>query len=142
MDLVHPRPPFNLYDKAWPLRTHYSHHPPIMMRMVQEDGRDIPGTVIDSIIAPGCVIEGARVERSVVSSQVTVKKNANVQDSVIMEGVTVGEGAHIKNAIIDKQVMIPPGEKVGYDLEQDRKRFAVTTSGIVIVAKKTAFIIE
>ncbi|MBF0123323.1 MAG: NTP transferase domain-containing protein, partial [Candidatus Omnitrophica bacterium] len=74
MDLVHPHPPFNLYDKAWPLRTHYSHHPPIMMRMVQEDGRDIPGTVIDSIIAPGCVIEGARVERSVVSSQVTVKK--------------------------------------------------------------------
>ena len=142
MDLVHPRPPFNLYDKTWPLRTHYSHHPPIMMRMVQEDGRDIPGTVIDSIIAPGCVIEGARVERSVVSSQVTVKKYANVQDSVIMEGVTIGEGAHIKNAIIDKQVLIPAGEKVGYDLELDRKRFAVTTSGIVIVAKRTAFVTE
>jgi glucose-1-phosphate adenylyltransferase len=55
-----------------------------------------------------------------------------------MEGVVVGAGSQIKNAIIDKQVIIPPGEKIGYDLDLDRKRFAVTTSGIVIVAKKTA----
>jgi glucose-1-phosphate adenylyltransferase len=138
MDLVRPDPPFDLYDKTWPLRTYYSHYPPVLMRTLREGGTEISGTVVDSIIAPGCVIEGGKVESSVLSPLVTVKKHALVQDSVLMEGVVVGAGSQIKNAIIDKQVMIPPGEKIGYDLAVDRKRFAVTTSGIVIVAKRTA----
>jgi glucose-1-phosphate adenylyltransferase len=138
MDLVRPDPPFDLYDKTWPLRTYYSHYPPVLMRTLREGGTEISGTVVDSIIAPGCVIEGGKVESSVLSPLVTVRKHALVQDSVLMEGVVVGAGSQIKNAIIDKQVMIPPGEKIGYDLSLDRKRFAVTTSGIVIVAKRTA----
>jgi glucose-1-phosphate adenylyltransferase len=138
MDLVQPDPPFDLYDKTWPLRTYYSHYPPVLMRTLREGGNEISGTVVDSIIAPGCIIEGGRVESSVLSPLVTIRKHALVQDSVLMEGVVVGAGSQIKNAIIDKQVVIPPGEKIGYDLDVDRKRFAVTTSGIVIVAKRTA----
>jgi glucose-1-phosphate adenylyltransferase len=138
MDLVKPKPSFDLYDKTWPLRSHHSHYPPVSMRTLHEKGAELPGVVVDSIVSPGCVIEGGRVERSVLSAQVFVRKGASVQDSVVMEGVVVGEGAQIKNAIIDKQVAIPAGEKIGYDLELDRTRFAVTASGIVIVAKKTA----
>lgn len=138
MDLVRPDPSFNLYDKSWPLRTHYSHYPPVLMKTVNDGKTSVPGTVVDSIISPGCVIEGGKVERSVLSSLVTVRRNSQVQDSIIMEGVTIGEGAKVKNAIIDKQVQVPAGEKIGYDLDLDRKRFAVTASGIVIVAKRTA----
>ncbi|NTV29412.1 MAG: glucose-1-phosphate adenylyltransferase [Candidatus Omnitrophica bacterium] len=138
MDLIRPQPPLSLYDKGWPLRTHYSHYPPVLMRTVHEKGQKVLGLVVDSIISPGCIIEGGRVERSVLSPLVTIKRNASVKDSVIMEGSLIGEGAKIRNAIIDKQVIIPNGETIGYDLELDRTRFAVTTSGIVIVAKKTA----
>ncbi|MBF0331887.1 MAG: glucose-1-phosphate adenylyltransferase [Candidatus Omnitrophica bacterium] len=138
MDLVRPNPSFDLYDKAWPLRSHHAHYPPVSMRTLHENGVEIPGIVIDSIVSPGCIIAGGRVERSVLSAQVSIRKGALVQDSVVMEGVVVGEGALIKNAIIDKQVAIPAGEKIGYDLDLDRTRFAVTASGIVIVAKKTA----
>ncbi len=138
MDLIRPHPPLSLYDKSWPLRTHYSHYPPVLMRTVQEKSQKMLGLVVDSIISPGCIIEGGRVERSVLSPLVTVRRNASVKDSVIMEGSLIGSGARIKNAIIDKQVIIPDGEKIGYDLDLDRTRFAVTTSGIVIVAKKTA----
>lgn len=138
MDLVRQNPPFDLYDKSWPLRTYYSHYPPVLMRTVSEDVNKDQGAVVDSIISPGCVIEGGRVERSVLSPLVTVKKHALVQDSVIMEGVVIGESSRIRNAIIDKQVNIPDGEKIGFDLEVDKKRFAVTTSGIVIVAKRTS----
>ncbi len=138
MDLVQPNPPFDLYDKTWPLRTYYSHQPPVLMRTLREGGEELSGTVVDSIISPGCIIEGGRVERSVLSSLVTIRKHTLIQDSVIMEGVMVGAGSQIKNAIIDKQVIIPDGERIGYDLDVDRKRFAVTTSGIVIVAKRTA----
>ena len=48
------------------------------------------------------------------------------------------EYSKIKNAIVDKEVVIPPHSEIGYDLELDKKRFDVTTSGIVIVAKKAS----
>ena len=55
-----------------------------------------------------------------------------------MEGVTVGANARIRNAIIDKEVVIPPKSRIGYDLKLDKKRFVLTRSGIVIVAKKSS----
>jgi glucose-1-phosphate adenylyltransferase len=55
-----------------------------------------------------------------------------------MDNVVISEGASVKNAIIDKQVVVPPNAEIGYDLKSDRKRFDVTTSGIVIVAKRTS----
>ncbi|NLE64994.1 MAG: glucose-1-phosphate adenylyltransferase, partial [Elusimicrobia bacterium] len=142
MDLVSAKPPFDLYDKSWPLRTYYSHYPPVMMRTAEDRSGQMQGIVIDSILSPGCIIEGGRVERSVLSPQVMVKRGAEVLDSVIMDGGVIGEGAKIKGAIIDKQVVIPPGEMIGYDLDKDRQRFAVTKSGIVIVPKKTAISVE
>jgi len=137
MDLIKSDPPFNLYDKTWPLRTHYSHYPPVLMKTGVEQKAGFVGGVFDSIVSPGCLIDGGRVERSVLSPMVIVGSQALVQDSVIMENVTIGARAQIKNAIIDKQVTVPEGEKIGYDLELDRKRFSVTASGIVIVAKRT-----
>jgi ADP-glucose pyrophosphorylase len=36
-------------------------------------------------------------------------------------------------AIIDKGVRLPERTVIGYDLEEDRKRYHVTDSGIVVV---------
>ena len=134
MDLLGPNPKFNLYDKSWPVRTFHAQYPPIKIISSKEGG----GSIIDSIISGGCVIDGGVVEHSILSSNVKVKKGAHVKNSVIMESVTIGEEAKIINAIFDKEVDIPPHSKIGYDLELDSKRFTLTTSGIVIVAKKTA----
>jgi len=38
-----------------------------------------------------------------------------------------------RNAIIDRDVFIPRGAVIGYDLEEDRKRHAVTERGVVVV---------
>ncbi len=134
MDLLGAEPEFNLYEKSWPLRTYHQQYPPI--RVMTKDNH--PGTVVDSLISGGCVIEGGEVNRSVVSSNVYIKDKAKVSRSVLMEGVMVGEGAQIQNAIIDKEVVIPPGTKIGFDPPEDRQHFTLTTSGIVIVAKKTS----
>ena len=88
------------------------------------------------------MIKGAQLRRSVLSSNVRIENQASIQDSILMEGVVVGESAQIKNAIIDKEVVIPPRSKIGFNLELDKKRFAVTTSGIVIVAKKASLLNE
>ena len=54
-----------------------------------------------------------------------------------MEGVDIGRNAKIRRAIIDKDVKIPQGTEIGYDLKEDKKRFTVTESGLVVVAKGT-----
>ena len=138
MDLIRPLPEFNLYDRQWPVRTYHEQYPPIKMMSVQQDQVINSGAIVDSLVSGGCVIKAAGVIRSVLSSNVYIEHNATISDSVVMEGVIVGPYTKIKNAIIDKQVVIPAHSQIGYDLESDRKRFAVTTSGIVIVAKKAS----
>jgi glucose-1-phosphate adenylyltransferase len=66
---------------------------------------------------------------------VRINSYSQVEDSVVMEGVDIGRYARIRRAIIDKDVKIPPKEEIGYNLRKDKKRFFVTESGIVVVAK-------
>lgn len=136
MDLTQPNSEFNLYDRQWPVRTFHEQYPPIKISNSREGEKGIEGYIVDSIVAGGCVINGAKISQSVLSSNVKIEPHASVHASVIMEGVSIGEHAQIKNAILDKEVVVLPHAKIGYDLELDRKRFDVTTSGIVIVSKR------
>ena len=51
-----------------------------------------------------------------------------------MPGVRVGRHARIRRAIIDRDVHIPRGARIGYDLDEDRRRHTVSEGGIVVVA--------
>jgi glucose-1-phosphate adenylyltransferase len=133
MDLLNKKSDFNLFDRSWPVRTYHEQYPPIKIVSTSSG----TGALVDSLIAGGCVIEGGLVEHSILSSNVRINDQAEIKNSIIMEGVTVGKSAKIQNAIIDKQVVIPDGSTIGYDLEMDQNRFVLTTSGIVIVAKKS-----
>ncbi len=137
MDLVGPNPKFNLYDKSWPVRTYHHQYPPIKINAVKDGKDECAGSIVDSIISSGCIIEGGSVTRSVLSSNVVVKNRASVVNSVLMQDVVIGEGAQVQNAIIDKDNVIPPNTKIGFDMEADRQKFEITKSGIVIVAKRT-----
>ncbi len=132
MDLLNSQNEFNINDRTWPIRTYHEQYPPVRI-ITTRSGH---GAIINSMVAGGCIIEGGYIEYSVVSSDVRVAEGARIKNSVIMEGVVIGEGAQIQNAIIDKEVTIPPYTKIGYDVNLDRKRFVLTTSGIVIVPKK------
>lgn len=132
MDLVKPKPSFNLYDRAWPVRTFHEQYPPIKVAST----KSYSSSVVNSLISGGCLIQGAQIENSILSSNVTIEAGALVQNSVIMEGVTIGKNARVKNAILDKEVGIHSRMMVGYDKELDKKRFTLTTSGIVIALKR------
>ncbi len=137
MDLVRVDPECNLYDQEWPIRTYVEPAPPAKTVFAGgEDGSRI-GQAIDSLISPGCIVSGGRVERSVLSPHVRVNSYSLVQDTILMEGVNVGRHAKVRRAIIDKDVVIPPGTEIGYDAESDRRRFMVTDSGMVVVPKGT-----
>lgn len=137
MDLIQVDPTFNLYDKEWPIRTHQEQFPPAKTVFAGEEVTGRVGLALDSIISMGCIISGGRVQRSILSPNVRVNSYSHVYDSILMEGVNVGRHAKIKRAIIDKDVTIPQGMVIGYDPQEDRKKFHITESGIVVVAKGT-----
>jgi len=138
MDLVKPKPEFDLYDKSWPVRTFHEQYPPIKIINSTETNDTDHGFIINSIISGGCVMTRGEIKNSVLSSNVRVENHSKITNSILMESVVVGENSRIKNAIIDKEVVLPPNSEIGYNLDLDRRRFDVTTSGIVIVAKKTS----
>ena len=137
MDLVQEKPVFNLYEKEWPIRTYQEQFPPAKTVLLASKKTGQEGLVLGSLISGGCVISGAKVHNSILSPDVRVNADAEVYDSIVMEGVSVGKRAKIKRAIIDKDVKIPEGMVIGYDLKKDKKRFYLSESGIVVVAKGT-----
>jgi glucose-1-phosphate adenylyltransferase len=136
MDLVQVTPQFNLYDREWPIRTYHDQWPPAKTVFADEATGRV-GSVLDSLVANGCIISGGQVHRCVLSPDVRVNSYARVEDSILMEHVDVGRYAKIRRAIIDKDVVIPRYAEIGYHLDEDRRRFQVTESGIVVVAKGT-----
>ncbi len=137
MDLIQVNPVFNLYDKEWPIRTYQEQFPPAKTVFAGEEITGRVGLALDSLVSGGCIISGGQVKRSILSCNVRINSYSQVSESILMEGVNVGRYAKIKRSIIDKDVNIPPGTVIGYDLVEDKKRFFVTESGIVVVAKKT-----
>ena len=136
MDLLGAEPIFSLYDQNWPVRTYQEQFPPARTIHSDEEAGRV-GQLLDSLVSSGCVISGGKVQRSVLSPNVRINSFSEVYDSILMEGVDVGRYAKIQRAIIDKEVKIPRNAVIGYDLKEDKKRFTVTDSGIVVVGKGT-----
>ena len=133
MDLVAIEPAFNLYDPDWPIRTYPMHHPPA--KAVFDEG-----TAVNSLLAPACIISGARVERCVLGTQVRVERGSRVTDSVIMDETVIGRDCTITRAIIDKRVRVPDGTTIGVYPEGDAERYVVTDQGVVVVPREMHFV--
>ncbi|RLB62278.1 MAG: glucose-1-phosphate adenylyltransferase [Deltaproteobacteria bacterium] len=136
LDMVSVEPPFNLYNRRWPIRTGVTHDPPAKFVFRDEDGART-GVATDSIVSAGCIISGGSIHRSVLGNRCRVNSFSEIEECVLLENVTIGRHARIRRAIIDKDIEIPPGTEIGYDLEQDRQRFFVSKGGVVVIPKRT-----
>jgi glucose-1-phosphate adenylyltransferase len=130
MDLRAVKPALNLYNRQWPLRTSGFPDPPAKFTFDDENRR---GAAIDSVVSGGCILSGGTVKNSVLARGVRVHAGAVVEDSIILDNCDVGRRAHVRRAILDKNVRLEPDARVGFDLEQDRKRYHVTETGIVVI---------
>jgi glucose-1-phosphate adenylyltransferase len=133
MDLLGKDPKFSLYNRSWPLHTYYPPLPPATF----VDAGDRKVKITDSVVSVGSYVQGAQIYKSVLGYRSNIGSGSLVSESVILGDVKIGTGCIIKRAIIDKNVEIAPGTVIGEDLELDRKRFHVSESGIVVIAKGT-----
>jgi glucose-1-phosphate adenylyltransferase len=134
MDLVEVDPVFNLYNDRWPIYTQPNNFPPAKFVFADLEHKRV-GHAMDSLVSEGCIISGGHVKRSVLSPKVRVNSFSEIEDSLLFENVTIGRRCRIRRAIIDKNVEIPQGTTIGYDLEEDRRRFHVTAGGVVVIPK-------
>lgn len=131
MELLDVPPKFDLYDKNWLIRTYREQAPPA--KIASSKNKVL---VSDSLIAPGCIVDGARVEKSIISAQVRIDNASTISESVIMRSVSIGRGARIKRAIIDEGVIVPEGYEIGYNEQKDAAKFIISAGGIVVVPRE------
>jgi glucose-1-phosphate adenylyltransferase len=135
MDLTGLDPSFNLYGRKWPIHTYQLPAPPAKFVFSNERPNGFRvGKALDSLVAPGSIVSGI-VRNSVISYYVIIQSWATVEESVIMDDVVVGRHCKIKKAIIDKHNTIPAHTEIGYNPNEDKKRFTLTPRGIVVVPK-------
>jgi glucose-1-phosphate adenylyltransferase len=129
MELTKVVPDLNMYDKEWPIWTYQEQLPPA--KFVSESDRR--GLAISSLVSGGCIISGATVVRSLLYSNVNVHGFSIVEDSVLLPNVDVGRNVKIRRAVVDKNCIIPEGLTVGYNREEDARRFHVSANGITLI---------
>lgn len=122
MDLIGDDPVISLADKDFRIYSKNTARPP------QFIGKD--AVVDNSLISEGCKIYGT-VINSVVSGGVIVEEGAIIKDSVVMEDVVVKTGAAIYTAIVDSNTIVEPGAVVGKE-NASKDDIALIASGSVI----------
>ena len=128
MDLIGEKPILNIQDNNFRIFSRNFARPPQVhgknsktKNSLVSEGCKIYGTVINSILSGGVIVEeGAVVCDSVIMEDVVVKKNAKVYTSIIDSDVLIGEEAVVGTesatkeniTVIGKGKVIAPGDKV------------------------------
>jgi len=133
-DLISITPILNLYNPSWPTISASYPNPPAKFVFSDPEHNRV-GLATNSMVSEGCIISGGHVDRSILAPRVRVNSYSMVSESILFDDVEVGRHARIKRAIIDKGVVVPPGTTIGYDETDDRRRFTVSESGVVVVPK-------
>lgn len=106
MDLLAEQPPVNLDEPEWPILTLGVQRVPAR---IAESAR-----IANSLIAPGCRIHG-EVVNSVLAPGVVVEAGAVVRDSIIFHDTIIGADAHVACSIVDSAVRIGSKARIGAD---------------------------
>ena len=128
MDLIGDEPILSMSDKSFRI---FSRN---VARAPQYIGKD--AVVDNSLISEGCRIDGT-VINSVLSGGVIVEKGAVIKDSVVMEDVVVKSGAAVYSSIVDSDVVVESGAVAGVE-NADKNNILIYAKGTVITADNSA----
>lgn len=129
LELLEDHPPLDLYDPEWRIHTRSEERPPVKLLARSAVSR--------SLLSNGCVIAGT-VVNSVLSPGVIVEAGAEVRDSVILNDTQICAGARIDRCILDKEICVERGALVGWgdDRTPNREEPENLKEGITVVGKE------
>jgi glucose-1-phosphate adenylyltransferase len=133
MDLRAIEPLLDLYNHEWPIRSSPMNYPPAKF-VHNSEGR--VGQAIQSVVCEGTIISGSTVIDSIIGRRVRINSYSELHSCVVGDNVDIGRGARLRRCIVDKNVRIPPNDVIGFNRDEDAKRFHVTPSGLVVIAKE------
>ena len=119
MDLIGDEPVLSLRDRKFRI---YSKN---LARAPQFVGEN--ASMINSMISEGCIINGT-VINSILSGGVIIEEGAEVRDSVIMDDVIIRKGAKVYTSIIDSDTEVFEGAVVGVE-NADKSEITVIAKG-------------
>ena len=124
MDLIGEDPILNMSDKDFRIFSRNQARPPQYLGAKSD--------IQNSLISEGCYINGT-VINSILSGGVIIEDGAVVKDSIIMEDVVIKKGAKVYSAIVDSDTVVQARAVVGVE-NADKSDIAVVAKGSVITA--------
>jgi glucose-1-phosphate adenylyltransferase len=148
IDLAGPDPRFNFYSQDKPIYTRARHLPASTIHQV---------TASESLIADGCKIEEARIERSLIGVRSVIGRGVTIKNTYIMGAdyyesdesrrsnrarsipdIGIGEGSTIENSIVDKNARV--GANVTISNLENRQNYedarVIIRDGIVVIPRQ------
>ena len=128
MDLIGDEPILNMADRNFRIFSRNVARPPQYI--------GAKSTIENSLVSEGCRINGT-VINSILSGGVVIEEGAMIKDSVIMEDVHVKSGAKVYSAIVDSDTVVEFGAVVGKE-NADKSEIAIVAKGTTVFAEKNA----
>ncbi len=125
-DVMGLEPRLDVFNTEWPILSS-NYQGPV--------ARVISGEIENSLLGAATLINGGKVKNTIIRREAVVGEDAELENCIIMDYVHIGAGARLRNVIVDRHNNIEPGARIGFDLQEDRKHYKVTHSGIVVVPR-------
>jgi glucose-1-phosphate adenylyltransferase len=126
MDILGARPRMNLNNRRWFIHSGRYDGPPAKI---------LDGKLVNAILGDGCFVRNATIKNSIIGRGVHIHDGAVIEDSIVMDFCKVRAEARLNRVIVDRFNEIPAKARLGFDRDEDAKRWFVDPSGLVIVPR-------
>ena len=97
--------------------------------------RVVGGEIENCLFGAATLIQRAQICNSIVRREAVVEEGADLEDRLILDYVRIGRGARLRRAIVDRHNRIAEGTCIGFDSDEDGRRYTVSAGGVVVVPR-------
>lgn len=123
-DVLGNEPRFDAFNSKWPIYSSNYQGPVVKF---------VNGTVENSILAAGTLVNSATIRNSILRREVWLEEDVELDECIVHDYVRIKRGSRLRRVIISRYNIIEEGTRIGYDAAADSERYHRTDSGIVVI---------